>query len=251
MPTSRHPAQDVKIDVEDDVLTISGQHDESRQADDKNYLRRERVCGAFSRSVSLPKGVDPKQITATTHDGAVEVTIPLPQAAKKEKLRSRRVQDDPPRMTGLVLFCFDGSDGSLRALSDGGALLVRRAAVVLTVWETITTQLAYSGGFGFGYVRDEGELDAQEEVAAWQAAERGVLTAEGHGWQATGRVENAPVAVWRTVVMVADEIDASLIVCGARGRNAAKRALLGSVAEAVLHHSHRPTLIALQPPNED
>lgn len=149
-------------------------------------------------------------------------------------------------MSGPVLFCFDGSDGSLRALSDGGAQLARRAAVILTVWETVATQLATSG-FGFGYVADESEVDSQEERAARGAAERGAITAEVHGWDATARVENATVCVWRTVVAVADEIDAPMIVCGARGRNAAKRAVLGSVAEAVLHHSHRPTLIAPQP----
>ena len=55
------------------------------------------------------------------------------------------------------------------------------------------------------------------------------------------------MCVWQRVVEVADEIDASLIVCGARGRNAAKRALVGSVSEAVLHHSHRPTLITPEP----
>ena len=80
-----------------------------------------------------------------------------------------------------------------------------------------------------------------------EAAAGGVEIAERHGWVATARVERAVEAVWQTVVWVAEEIDAPLIVCGARGRNAAKRALLGSVAEAVLHHSHRPTLIAPQP----
>ena len=147
---------------------------------------------------------------------------------------------------GPVLFCFDGSDGSLRALADGGVLLAPRSAVVLTVWETISTRLALSGGF-LGYVADEDELDSEEESAARDAAHRGALRAEQRGWTAVARVENAPIAVWQTIVEVADGVDASLIVCGARGRNAAKRALLGSVAEAVLHHSHRPTLIAPQP----
>jgi nucleotide-binding universal stress UspA family protein len=153
-------------------------------------------------------------------------------------------------MPGPVLFCFDGSDGSLRALSDAGALLRARVAVVLTVWETTATRLA-SGAFGFGaafaYFPDEAELDGQEEAAARQAAARGVAAAEDHGWQATARVERARVCVWQRVVEVADEIDASLIVCGARGSNAAKRALVGSVSEAVLHHSRRPTLIAPEP----
>ena len=151
-------------------------------------------------------------------------------------------------MTGPVLFCFDGSEASARALSDGAALLTPRAAVVLTVWETAATQLATSG-FAFGYIPDEGPLDSQEEGAARDAARRGAMTAEQRGWDATARVEMAPICVWQTVVSVADELDASLIVCGARGRNAAKRALLGSVAEAVLHHSHRLTLIAPQPDN--
>ena len=153
-------------------------------------------------------------------------------------------------MTGPVLFCFDGSDGSLRALRDGGGLLRPGAAVVLTVWEAVATQLA-TGSFGFtagvSYLPDETELDAREEAAARQAVAGGVEIAERHGWEATARVERAVEPVWQTVVWVAEEINASLIVCGARGRNAAKRALVGSVAECVLHHSHRPTLIAPQP----
>ena len=117
---------------------------------------------------------------------------------------------------------------------------------MLTVWETAATQVATSG-FGFGYIPDEGPLDSHEERAARDAARRGAMTAEQRGWEATARVERAPVCVWQTVVSVADELDASLIVCGARGLSAAKRAMLGSVAEAVLHHSHRLTLIAPQP----
>ena len=66
-------------------------------------------------------------------------------------------------------------------------------------------------------------------------------------WNAEARVENSATTVWQTVVEVVDEIDALLIVLGARGRNAAKRALLGRVAEAVSHHAHRPPLIAPEP----
>jgi HSP20 family protein len=77
---------DVKIEVDDDILTVSGKHEEHKeeQDKDKNYLRRERRYGSFSRSMSLPAGVDPEQITATTKNGVVEVTIPLPKEAKKQ-----------------------------------------------------------------------------------------------------------------------------------------------------------------------
>jgi len=76
--------EEVKIEVEDDILTVSGEHRESKEEKDKNYVRRERRYGSFSRSMALPPGVDAKKIKAKTHDGVVEVTIPLPKEAKKE-----------------------------------------------------------------------------------------------------------------------------------------------------------------------
>ena len=78
--------EQVKIEVQDDILTISGEHQESKEEKDKHYLRRERRYGSFSRSIALPTGADAKKITATTHDGVVEVTIPLPKEAKKETI---------------------------------------------------------------------------------------------------------------------------------------------------------------------
>jgi HSP20 family protein len=76
--------EEVKIEVEDDILTVSGAHEERKEKKDKHFLRRERRYGSFSRSMALPAGVDAKKIKASTHDGIVEVTIPLPKEAKKE-----------------------------------------------------------------------------------------------------------------------------------------------------------------------
>ena len=80
-------AQDVKVEVEDDILTISGQHEEHTDEQHKHYVRHERRCGSFSRSIALPDGVDAKKIKANSHDGVVEVTIPLPKEAKKETVK--------------------------------------------------------------------------------------------------------------------------------------------------------------------
>lgn len=77
---------EVKIEVQNDILTVSGSHEESKESKDKHYLRRERRYGSFSRSMALPTGVDPKQIKAKTHDGIVEVMIPLPEETKKETI---------------------------------------------------------------------------------------------------------------------------------------------------------------------
>jgi HSP20 family molecular chaperone IbpA len=76
-------ADEVKIEIEDDILTISGEHEQHAEAQYKHYVRHERRCGSFSRSITLPADVDANKITATTHDGVVEVTIPLPEESKE------------------------------------------------------------------------------------------------------------------------------------------------------------------------
>jgi HSP20 family protein len=79
--------EEVKIEVEDDILTISGQHEERTEGKDKDYVRRERRYGSFSRSMALPGGIDAAKIKASTHDGVVEVTVPLPKRDTKEPVR--------------------------------------------------------------------------------------------------------------------------------------------------------------------
>jgi HSP20 family protein len=76
--------EEIEVKVADGVLTISGEHEESKEETDKTFVRRERRFGAFSRSMPVPEGVDPKQIDAKTRDGVLEVTIPLPEQAGTE-----------------------------------------------------------------------------------------------------------------------------------------------------------------------
>ena len=78
--------EDVKVEVEDDVLTVSGEHEERKEEKDKHYVRRERRYGAFQRSLVLPPDVDPEKIEAKTKDGVLEVTVPLPKEAKKKPI---------------------------------------------------------------------------------------------------------------------------------------------------------------------
>jgi HSP20 family protein len=76
--------EEIEIKAEEGMLTISGKHEETTETKDEQFVRRERRYGAFSRTVMLPEGVDPKTIKATTHDGLLEVTIPLPTEAAQE-----------------------------------------------------------------------------------------------------------------------------------------------------------------------
>ena len=76
--------EEVKIEVEDDVLTISAEHDESKEKKEENYVRRERHYGAFSRSMMLTKGVSADEVEATCHDGVLEVSIPKPEHEERK-----------------------------------------------------------------------------------------------------------------------------------------------------------------------
>jgi HSP20 family protein len=76
--------EEITIEVAGDTLTLSGRHEESKQEKEQGFVRRERRYGAFSRSMTLPAGIDPKKIKAHTKDGVLEVTIPLPREAAKE-----------------------------------------------------------------------------------------------------------------------------------------------------------------------
>jgi HSP20 family protein len=74
---------DVKIAVEDDTLTVSGEHEESKEEKKDNFVRRERHYGSFSRSMIIPRGVKASDIEATMDDGVLEVTIPKPESAEE------------------------------------------------------------------------------------------------------------------------------------------------------------------------
>jgi nucleotide-binding universal stress UspA family protein len=150
-----------------------------------------------------------------------------------------------------ILICYDGSEESRRAIGSVTNMLSSSAAVVLTAWQPLTARLAESGGFGVYALEEEGELDARERDAALAAAEDGAARAREAGFDATARVQEAPTAVWRAIVDVADEIDAGLIVCGNRGRGSVRSALLGSTSHAVLQHAGRPVLVSPDPRHAD
>jgi HSP20 family protein len=80
---------DVQIDVEDGVLTISGERRNTNEDQQEGFYRSERSYGAFSRSIALPEGVDEDQVNARYEHGVLEVTVPLPQ---QQRHRGRRVQ---------------------------------------------------------------------------------------------------------------------------------------------------------------
>ena len=80
---------DVQIDVEDGVLTISGERREESEDRERGFYRSERSYGAFSRSIALPEDVDEDRVQARYEHGVLEVTVPVPQ---QQPRRGRRVE---------------------------------------------------------------------------------------------------------------------------------------------------------------
>jgi nucleotide-binding universal stress UspA family protein len=148
---------------------------------------------------------------------------------------------------GPTLFCFDGSEDSRAALGAAARRLRPGPAVVLTVWETVALRVASRAFAGGMTVANEEELDSREETAAKAAADEGASAAREHGWDATPRIARVRTTEWRTIVEIADELDAGLIVCGTRGLSGLRSLVLGSVSHAVLQHAGRPVLIAPAP----
>jgi HSP20 family protein len=77
---------DVKIEVEDGVLTVSGERRSEHEAKGEGYHRVERAFGAFSRSLTLPRGVDADAVEAAFDKGVLEVRIPKPEERKPRRI---------------------------------------------------------------------------------------------------------------------------------------------------------------------
>jgi len=78
--------EDVNIEVEDRVLTISGERKAEHELTKEGYHRVERAFGTFSRALTLPEGIDPDAVQATFDRGVLEVRIPKPEERKPRKV---------------------------------------------------------------------------------------------------------------------------------------------------------------------
>jgi HSP20 family protein len=80
--------EDVNVEVDDGVLTISGHRAEEQVEDRDDFYRSERSYGQFFRSLPLPEGVSGDACEAKFNNGVLEVSLPLPkqQARKARKI---------------------------------------------------------------------------------------------------------------------------------------------------------------------
>ncbi len=78
---------DVNIELERNVLTISGERKTEQEAKKDGYYRIERSYGSFSRALTLPEGIDAAAVTANFDNGVLEVRIPKPAQAQPHRVQ--------------------------------------------------------------------------------------------------------------------------------------------------------------------
>ena len=77
---------DVSIEIKDNVLTVSGERKAEHEDKREGYHRIERSYGSFSRSLTLPKGIEPEAVEAGFDKGVLEVRIPKPAERKPHRV---------------------------------------------------------------------------------------------------------------------------------------------------------------------
>ena len=149
----------------------------------------------------------------------------------------------------MILICFDGSPDAEEAIDTAGALYAGSPATVLTIWERFIDVLALTSSAIIlpPEVVDVAEVDAASEQSARATAEAGVARAAAAGLNAQPRTAPRRTTVAEAILAVADEVDATAIVMGTRGRSRVKSLLLGSVSAGVLHLADRPVTIVPSP----
>jgi HSP20 family protein len=78
--------EDVDVELDEHVLTISGERRFEEKADDGRAYRLERAYGRFARTMTLPQNVKADEIAATITDGVLEVRVP-----KADEIRPRKI----------------------------------------------------------------------------------------------------------------------------------------------------------------
>ena len=140
------------------------------------------------------------------------------------------------------LICYDGTEPARAAVTAAAGVLAGDV-VVVTVWDPVPPLDharpldAYLSALGPA----PAELDAAAEEQARRIAAEGAEMARGAGLDAEPLAVRSRGRIASTLVAVADERDADLIVVATRSSPGPK--LLGSTANSVLHEARRPVLV--------
>ena len=93
---------DVSIEIQDSTLTISGERREDHEQKERGWYRVERMFGRFSRSLTLPEGVNAEGVSASFDKGVLEVRIPKPEERKPRRVQIKAANGGRPAVEGTA-----------------------------------------------------------------------------------------------------------------------------------------------------
>jgi HSP20 family protein len=85
--------EDVKIELTDKLLMISGERKEEKEEKLEGFYRTERIYGNFFRQIPLPEGVKTENAVATFRNGVLEIAMPVPKA--EPTIRKLEIKEPP------------------------------------------------------------------------------------------------------------------------------------------------------------
>ena len=80
------PEDKINVELEDGALTISAEREKTAETNGERFYRFERRYGTFSRTVSLPQGINEDQIEASYEHGVLEIHVPKPEQPKPRRI---------------------------------------------------------------------------------------------------------------------------------------------------------------------
>jgi nucleotide-binding universal stress UspA family protein len=151
---------------------------------------------------------------------------------------------------GLVLIGFDGTPAAERAVREAGALFAPRPALVVTMWEpgrAFDLALIPARGFELPLssvdVRTAAEVDRAMYNEAAQLAQWGAQLANDRGLRAESLAVADDLTVADTLVRLANEREAAVVVVGAHRHGKLAQLLLGSTSRGVIERARCPVLV--------
>jgi HSP20 family protein len=91
---------DISIEIKDGTLTLAGERKNARESEGRGYHRVERSFGRFSRTMSLPRGIDAESVAAHFDNGVLEVRIPKPEERKPHRVQISANGSSRPAIEG-------------------------------------------------------------------------------------------------------------------------------------------------------
>ncbi|MBO6290561.1 MAG: Hsp20/alpha crystallin family protein [Alphaproteobacteria bacterium] len=84
----------VKLSVENNVLTLSGERKQETEEENNGYYFKETSSGSFSRSIRLPKNIDDAKIDAVFKKGLLTISIPKKEVKEEDNIKTIPIKSE-------------------------------------------------------------------------------------------------------------------------------------------------------------